>query len=141
MKIKNTFSIVAMFALIAAVLGCGTMDAFKKAGPAADKFHAQFNSGEFDAMYDDSDDGFKKNTTKEEWLEFVTAVRTKLGTVKDQKQSGWFVNANAGGTFATLKYEVEFTEGTGEETLVFRIDGDEAKLFSYNINSKELITK
>jgi hypothetical protein len=41
----------------------------------------------------------------------------------------------------TLPYNVEFTEGKGMEQFVFRISGDKAMLYNYNVNSPLLITK
>ena len=69
------------------------------------------------------------------------AVRRKLGTVKNSKETGWHVNATTGGAMVSLAYEVEFSEGKGTEQFVFTVTGDKALLFNYNVNSPLLITK
>ena len=45
------------------------------------------------------------------------------------------------GQLVSLGYDVEFSEGKGTEQFVFRLNGDKALLFHYNINSPLLITK
>jgi hypothetical protein len=51
------------------------------------------------------------------------------------------VNATPTGTFVTLGYDVEFSEGKGQEQFAFKMNGNEARLVNYNINSPLLITK
>lgn len=42
---------------------------------------------------------------------------------------------------ATLTYDVDFSEGKGNEQFVFHISGDRAALYHYNVNSPLLIIK
>jgi len=68
-------------------------------------------------------------------------VHRKLGTVKQANPVRWGVNTTTMGTMATLSYDVDFSEGKGTEQFVFRINGDKAMLFNYNVNSPLLIIR
>jgi subtilase family serine protease len=61
--------------------------------------------------------------------------------VKNSNETAWHVNATSAGTMVSLAYEVEFSEGKGSEQFVFKVTGDKALLFNYNVNSPLLITK
>lgn len=81
------------------------------------------------------------DASEADFVSLLEALRRKLGTVKQAEQAGWHVNATPIGTMVTLGYNVEFSEGKGTEQFVFRISGDKAMLYNYNVNSPLLITK
>jgi hypothetical protein len=105
------------------------------------KFHDQFNAGQYHEIYEQADDAFKKSASADEFVALLEAVRRKLGTVKQAHSSGWGVNATPTGTMATLSYDIDFSEGKGNEQFVFHISGDKAALYHYNVNSPLLIIK
>lgn len=111
------------------------------AEPAVEKFHTQFNAKQFSEIYAQADEEFKKSATEKEFAELLEAVHRKLGTVAKSSVLGWNVNSTTSGTFATVSYEVEFSEGKGTEQFVFHITDDKALLYNYNVNSPLLITK
>lgn len=127
---------------VAVGLGCSSMMKGKElADPAVERFHAQFNSGQYNEIYNAADDEFKKNVTPEQWSELMDAVHRKLGTVVKANTTGWHVNTTPSGTVATVSCDVEFSDAKGTEEFVFNISGNDAKLYHYNINSPELITR
>jgi uncharacterized protein DUF4019 len=127
--------------LVALQLSCG-MKQGKEAGErAAQKFHTQLNAGQFHDIYSQADEAFQKAISEGDATALFDAVRRKLGTVQEAKPTAWFVNANTGGTFVTLGYDVQFSEGKAVEQFVFKVNGDNALLVNYNINSPVLITK
>ena len=105
------------------------------------QFHDKYNAEQYQGIYDQADDAFKKSAKQEDFLAFLQAVQRKLGMVKQSKQIGWYVNATTLGTIVTLTYDTEFAEGHANEQFVFRVSGDQAKLYRYNINSPLLIIK
>ena len=131
--------------IIAALLCASSSCAFTKgkgiAEAAVAQFHNQYNTGQFHEIYSQVDEEFKKSASESEFVAMLEALRRKLGTVKQSSQAGWHVNATPLGTMVTLPYNVEFTEGKGMEQFVFRISGDKAMLYNYNVNSPLLITK
>ena len=131
-----------LLTLVAALqLSCGVKKGKENAERAVEKFHSQLNAGQFQQIYSESDEAFRKAVTEEQALQLFDAVRRKLGTVQHAKLTGWHVNATTGGTAVTLGYDVDFSEGKGTEQFVYHVSGDKALLFNYNVNSPLLITK
>lgn len=105
------------------------------------RFHALFNEGKFQEIYDTSDSVFKDATTPEKMLELFDAVNRKLGKIKSTQSQTWNVKNFNLTTQAVMVQKTEFEHGTGTETFTFKIDGDKAILQGYYINSNDLITK
>lgn len=131
--------------LIVSLLSAATCCSFTKGKglgeSAVTQFHNQYNSGQFHDIYNQADEGFRKSGNEASLVEYLEALKRKLGTVKQANETGWHVNATPGSTMVTLGYDVEFTEGKGTEQFVFRVNGDKALLYSYNVNSRLLITR
>jgi hypothetical protein len=107
----------------------------KLAEPAVKAFHDQYNAGKYTEIYNQADDGFKKSVTEKQWIELAEKINQKLGTVKSAKSSRSSVNTTTAGTFATVTYDVEFSEGKGTEEFMFHITDDKALLYNYEVNS------
>jgi len=105
------------------------------------QFHNQFNAGQYHEIYNQTDEGFRKGTSEADATALFEAVHRKLGTVKTATETDWRVNATSGGTVVSLTYDTEFTEGHAKEQFVLYLNGDNARIFHYNINSPLLITK
>jgi len=137
----RTRCLVLLTLVVALQLSCGVKKGKENAERAVEKFHSQLNAGQFQEIYTESDEAFRKAVTQEQALQLFDAVRRKLGTVQQAKLSGWHVNATPGGTAVTLGYEVDFSEGKGTEQFVYHVTGDKALLLNYNVNSPLLVTK
>jgi hypothetical protein len=141
----NGTSRIPLLLLLALLLAASTSCSLTKgkgiAEAAVVQFHNQFNAGQFHEIYAQTDEGFKKGTNEADLVELFEAVHRKLGTVNQANPAGWGVNTTPSGTMATLSYEVEFSEGKGQEEFVFHIEGNKALLYHYNINSPLLITR
>ena len=136
----NLLIIGAIFFVL--TISCTSMMKGKQlAEPAVEKFHAQFNEEKYNEIYTQADEGFRNSATEQDLINLLSAMHRKLGTVTKTNSNGWHVNTTTAGTFATVTYETEFTEGKGTEQFVLRITDDKALLFNYHINSNELITK
>ncbi|HEY2975301.1 MAG TPA: hypothetical protein VGJ48_22485 [Pyrinomonadaceae bacterium] len=138
---KLVLLLTATAALLVAVSSCSLTKGKQIGEHAVVQFHNQFNAGQYHDIYSQTDEGFQKASSEPDTIALFEAIRRKLGTVKNSNQVGWHVNATPMGTMVSLAYEVEFSEGKGTEQFVFRVSGDKASLFNYNINSPVLITK
>jgi uncharacterized protein YggL (DUF469 family) len=120
--------------------GCGNLVQGK---PAADEeiaeFHIHYNNSNFGLIYHNAHPDFYKNTSLEEFKEFMFAVNHKLGQVTSTNNQGWKVNTYNFVTSAILQQETEFVHGNGTETFTFIIEDEKAELVGYNINSRDLI--
>ena len=140
-KIKQALSLTLIPSLLLAVSSCSLTKGKEAGERAVVQFHNQFNAGQYHEIYVQSDEGFRKAASEADTLALFEAVRRKLGTVKNSSQTGWHVNATPTGTMVTLTYDAEFSEGKGTEQFVFKLSGDKALVFNYNINSPLFITK
>lgn len=118
---------------------------FTKGKAAGEKavvnFHEQLNAEKYDEIYEQSAKEFKDSDSKENVIKFLQAVHNKLGAVNKAESQGWHVNTTPMGTVVALQYETVFNNDKAIESFTFLMNGDDAKLLSYNVNSKKLITE
>jgi hypothetical protein len=120
---------------------CGITRHKETAEQAVAKFHQQLNTAQYRDMYLQSDKLFQESTSEADAVALFEAVHRKLGNVDNARPAGWHVNATPTGTFVTLAYDVDFSEGKGQEQFAFKINSNQALLVNYNVNSPLLITK
>jgi hypothetical protein len=138
---RARMSLVLVALLLTAASACSLTRGKGIAEAAVVKFHEQFNAGQYHEIYEQADEAFKKSASEDEFVALLEAVHRKLGTVKQAHSSGWGINTTLAGTMATLRYDIDFSEGKGNEQFVFHISGDKAALYHYNVNSPLLIIK
>jgi hypothetical protein len=138
---KQLTRLILVCALLLTANACGITKHKQNAEKGVVKFHEQLNAEQYHEIYVQSDKLFQQSATEADIVALLGAVHAKLGTVKNATVQGWHVNATPSGTFVTLGYDVEFSEGKGMEQFVFKMNGSEPLLFNYNVNSPLLITK
>ena len=130
-----------LLALIAcaALVGCSPGSDVPAAESAIAVFHADLNGANFEKIYVGSDAELKAATSKELFGKILTAVHSKLGLFKNGKPVGWNDNASTGGHYVTINYEAAYQKGSAHENFVYRIDGKQAVLVGYHVNSEALL--
>jgi hypothetical protein len=141
MSTKQLASFILVCALSLTAGACGITKHKENAEKAVAKFHEQLNAEQYHEIYVQSDKLFQESASEPDMVALLGAVHAKLGTVKNATSQGWHVNATPQGTFVTLGYDVDFSEGKGQEEFAFKMNGNQALLVRYNINSPLLITK
>jgi opacity protein-like surface antigen len=121
--------------------GCSMGRDVSTADKAIDAFHGQLNAGRFDALYAASSPVMKKLANQAAFDEFLSTVRTKLGSFKSGKTLGWNDTINASGHLVTVNYSANYDRGTAQENFVFSVNGDQTSLVGYHIDSMTLLTK
>jgi Protein of unknown function (DUF4019) len=105
-------------------------------------FHAQLDTEQYAAVYEATDEKFHQATSQSDFTKLLDAIHRKLGNVQQSnlRNSGvaWFAGQ---GATVTLVYETKFAEGNGTEQFVWHVKDNGARLYSYHINSNDLITK
>jgi len=105
------------------------------------RFHQLFAASRFAEIYVDTTEGFREAATEAEFVEFMSAVRRKLGTVRACERRGLEVNFDGDATSIWLSYETAYELGNATEQFVWVMEGEKARLDSYQINSKDLILR
>ena len=123
--------------LVFTVGGCSSADT-SGAERETTRFHSRLDEGQFEAIWAATGPELRQATPKPQFLEFLAAVRKKLGKVKAAKLSGWRVHYGTGGNRIELAYDTEFERGTAAEQFVFST-GEPPKLLGYHVNSPTLV--
>ena len=123
------------------VSGCGVVKGKEAAEKAVTEFRERFEKRDFAQIYSASHPDFKAASTETDFVALLDAIHRKLGTLQKSDQTNWNINSFNLKTNVILTYKTTFAEGDAVETFNYRIDGDDAVLFGYNINSNALITK
>jgi hypothetical protein len=137
------FCLLVLLALaIAGLSGCTGMLKGKQAGEnAIAEFHKLYNEGKLVEIYAATTADFKKATTEKQLVDLLAAIQRKLGKVKESTNAGFNVNTFNLTTRIVLNQQTTFEQGSGTEVFTFEMNGDNAVLLGYNINSNDLITK
>ena len=134
---RSVFLAVIMSLLL---LGCTDIIKGKSvAEPKVAVFHDRFNEGQYEEIYSEAADAFKKAAPKEKVLALFSAIDSKLGKVQSSSITTWNVKNFNLVTTVVLVSDTQFELGTGTETFTFRVSGDKAALLGYNINSMDMM--
>ncbi len=108
---------------------------------AVESFHQQMNAQQFEVIYDEAAEEFQKSDSKEQIVNFLRIVTTKLGDVSSAKKVSWDVNFALSQTTVALGYATQFKEEVAREQFVYRVKDSQAKLVSYSVQAKALVMK
>lgn len=142
-KTAGRMALPILACIAACVCSCGspTKDA-ALAKQAVDDFHSQLDSEQYASLYTAADPKLHDLTTKTDFVNLLSAVHRKLGTVRQANlrtwNAGWYTGQ---GTTVTLTYNTTFSSGSGTEEFVWHISDNRARLYGYHINSADLIEK
>ena len=129
--------------LLMAVLlgGCSFVEDKDRGERAVARFHELFGTSRYSEIYVDTTEGFREAASETEFVEFLGAVRRKLGNVRESELTDIEVNWGSDGTTIWLSYETAYELGKATERFVWVVEGEKARLESYQIDSKDLIVR
>jgi hypothetical protein len=133
--LRITVAILAAMALA----GCGRIFKDKDvAEKAVAHFHDQYNQGQIEEIWKDADPAFTSAAPRLGYGEFMGSLQRKLGKVVSTSNVGWHVNFYNQQTTVRLVQETVFEHGNGTESFAFTINGTNAVLLGYHVESGEL---
>ena len=130
--------VIGLFALL--IAACSGGEDLARAEKAIDRFHQELNAGQIDRIQSEASSDWKNAAPTKESLQFLSAVRSKLGAFHSGKQAGWTVNYGTNGTMVVVQYNSRFAKGEAVETFTFRNSDKGSELVGYNVNSKVFVT-
>ena len=123
-----------------ALSSCNPVKSTAAADAEVVKFHALYDAQDFETIYLTSAPEFQSSQPKDKSIEFMKAVRDRLGPVKSSSRTGISVNSYNLRTSVTLTYHTLYEHGDGVETFVYFVKDDTAAtLVKWHINSNSLI--
>jgi hypothetical protein len=141
-SVTGVFGIVSLIFAAGFLSGCGKLTQGKAAGEkAVADFHALYNQGKVEDIWKEADPKFRRTTTKQQYDDLMGAVQRKLGNVVSTANNGWQVRSFNLTTSVLLAQNTTFEHGQGTESFTFALNGTNAVLVGYNIQSMDLITK
>jgi hypothetical protein len=114
----------------------------KSAEAAIDKFHEQFNSGQYQEIYNDAHDAFKRAIKQSDALSRMAETADRFGKMEhvDNREMNVIIGAPIQ---VRAVYETKFEKGDSTEVFLFLKDGDAVRLAMYQIfpgKAKDSIT-
>jgi len=105
------------------------------------RFHSQLDSEAYSDIVRDSDEAFQNSESRDELIQFLAGVHSKLGLSRGFTRANIMVNAGTYGTFIKATYQSTFDQGNAIEVLTWRRAGAGLKLVRYDVNSKAFLTR
>ena len=125
---------MAALAGILVITGCSGPASVNAARQNVDIFHNHFNSGNFQAIWDNSAPDITEAGPKEAFMQLLGNLRGFYGKAMATEQTGWRFNENTGGSFSSVVMKTTFEKGIAYEDFIFRNYGDQQKLAGYHIS-------
>jgi hypothetical protein len=124
----------------AALAGCSAGADSAAADQAVTQFHSQLDGARYDEIINTAAPDFRNAKPVPDLVRFLEAVHLKLGPLKTTTKEGWRENYMTSGHSYVATYHSTFAKGEATETFTYRVDGANATLAGYFINSDALIT-
>lgn len=141
-SVTGVFGIVSLIFAAGFLSGCGKLTQGKAAGEkAVADFHALYNQDKVEDIWKEADPKFRTTTTKQQYDDLMGALQRKLGHVVSTSNNGWQVRSFNLSTSVLLAQNTTFEHGQGTESFTFALNGTNAVLVGYHIQSMDLITK
>jgi len=136
---------IAPVALCAVIVlaGCKQITQAKKDGARlVTDMHSAMSRGDWKGIYDGADPDLRAGTPEDKFGALFIAIAKKLGNPVSFNETGWHLDRASDGTFLKSTCETKFSNNaSGTETFEWRRVDGKYLLFSYHINSDELITR
>ena len=127
-------AIVAGMALVLSTCGRGFYHNYNLSAAAVDRFHAELDQGDYDSIWENGTDDFRKISSRENISRFFQSAHQKLGNSGKKISVGFHVNWQARGVWVSQVFDTQFAQAKARESFIWVIVNDEAKLQSYNVN-------
>jgi hypothetical protein len=132
---------IGLLLLAVSLGGCSFAEDTDRGERAVARFHLLFGASQYAEIYADTTESFREAATEAEFVEFMSAVRRKLGNVRACERTGLEVNWDGDATSIWLSYETAYEVGIATEQFVWVLDGEKTRLDGYQIDSKVLILR
>ena len=105
---------------------------------ADDRFLQEFNAGTYEQICDEATPALQDAAQRSQLIELLRDVHASLGNATAEKGKGINFETTNAGSFVVTKYKVTFARGSANETIVWKRDGDELRLWAYKIDSSAI---
>ena len=139
MKIRRSQVLLAAALLL--LSSCSAAKALDVTKQSVAKFHSNLNAGQFDQIYAEASQDYRKSVAADKHRKLFAAIQRKLGNARTYSVTGLNVNFNTAGEFVRMQCKTKFVKAETGEMFDFRVSGGVASLTFYNINSSAFLTE
>ena len=140
-KVRNSLAIILVSLLF--VAGCGqSIDAITEKGVIEEKvveFHDDFNSYNFEKIYNNAHPELKNVFSLKEYVKFITFSRDLLGPAISSTNQKWNKLTEGSRSLISLSQETQFQNGTTTEIFNFLVEGEEILLLDYSVDDGKFL--
>lgn len=133
------FRFLCFITFCMALVGCSMSDDYAAAEIEVPGFHVMFNDRKFDEIYEAAGMDLKEAVSKKDFTAFLAGAHGKLGVTMSSKLLNKSVNYHTSGTFVTLVYSTQYEKGEATEQFKYKLDGEQASLYGYHVNSNVFV--
>ena len=121
--------------LLVWMFGRSAFASYRLASAAVERFHAQLNRNDYETIYADAAAEFRSAGSRADGIKFFETLHGRLGDVRKSHIAGFHVYASTNkGTFVDVVYETEFSQGTAQESFIWRVRDGKTFLYRYHYN-------
>ena len=130
--------VVAVGAILLWACGKGAYHDYRLSSAAVDRFHQQLDQGDFETIYGEATDEFRRAGSREDQIKFLALVHEKMGNSGKMSAKGFHISWQNGRQSVNQVYDTQFALGQAEEGFIWIIEQDQPHLQMYHINSSNL---
>ena len=139
---KRLLFLLSLLAIVVLAIlwscGKGTYHSYRIASAAADHFHQQLNAADYDGIYEEASDDFRRSGTKADLTKFLESVHTRMGNSGKTSLAGFHVKWRNGRTWVNQVFNTQFALGEAQESFIWVKDQDVVRLYNYQIDAANL---
>ena len=115
--------------------GRSTYHNYQLASSAVDQFHMQLNAGDYNTIYDEATDDFRRSGSREDITRFFTSIHEQMGSAGNKNAAGFHVNWRNGRVWVDQVFNTRFEKGQGQGSFVWEIQQERPLLYHYRLDS------
>jgi hypothetical protein len=124
--------------VILASLGKGSYHDYRLSSAAIERFHQQLDAADYDGIYAEATDEFRKSGKQSDLIRFLETVHNKMGNSGKTSTIGFHVKWNNGRFWVDRILNTQFAQGQGQESFIWIVEQDHLGLYGYRITSPNL---
>jgi hypothetical protein len=124
--------------VILIVLGKGSYHAYRLASTAVEHFHQQLNDADFEGIYAEASNDFRRSGNHDDMIRFLALVHSKMGAAGKASTVGFHMNWRNGHLWVDRALNTQFALGPGQESFIWIADHEQLRLYGYHITSPNL---
>jgi hypothetical protein len=129
------FKPAAIVLALAGLCACSPKADVEAGSRLVDQFHADFNAGRYQEIYNGADPEFRKDTKLDDFVKYESLVKTKLGDFQSLQVTNFNVLYLLTHAQVRLDYDSVFKLGKAKEVFELRQGNGKTSMVGYRIDS------